>query len=380
MTAKLTDSRIQEFQLPLAKRWAIYRQRVKAANDDLKAAKDSYRANVQNLKAQKEKLVKEQGFTQSHAKAYVKPGIYGAKVALTQAKEGVANDKKEARKLIPPFHWFYQVVKFDGQYLLRPQGHALLSTIIVILIGIACQFFIDLPSFNFNGDQLGYILSQLFGPQEGASVIHTWDEWWGYMGNTAIPLLWETFLMMFIATAVGAILSIPFMIVCASNIVKNKGVIYGFRTLLNVIRTIPTIVFAIMGVAFFGYSMLAGIFAMVFFTMGIMIKIMYEYIETVDMHPYEACISAGATKPKAFVLAIFPQITPAYLSNVLYTFEINIRASVILGFVNAGGIGKEISDSITQYRYNQIGAILIPLFILVFILQLISNEVKKRTL
>ena len=200
------------------------------------------------------------------------------------------------------------------------------------------------------------------------------------MGNTAIPLIWDTFVMMFVATTIGAIVTIPFMILCATNIIKNRAVTSTMRVILNIIRTFPTVVLAIIGVAFFGISELAGIFAMIIFTAGIMIKIMFEFIETVNMNPYEASISTGASKPKAFVIAIVPQIIPQFLSNFLYTFEINIRASVVLGLVGAGGIGTEISNAVGMYQYNKIGAILVPLFILVFILQVISNEVKKRTM
>jgi phosphonate transport system permease protein len=98
------------------------------------------------------------------------------------------------------------------------------------------------------------------------------------------------------------------------------------------------------------------------------------------MHPYEAILSTGATKPKAFVTSIFPQIIPAFLSNVVYTFEINIRASIILGYVNAGGIGLEISERSSSYQWNCIGAILVALFLLVLVLQLFSNWLKRRTM
>ena len=138
-------------------------------------------------------------------------------------------------------------------------------------------------------------------------------------------------------------------------------------------------VLAVIGVAFFGIGTKAGIFAMVVFTMGIMIKLMYEKIETVDMHPFEAAMSTGGSKPKSFVTSIVPQILPDYFSNVIYTFEINIRASVILGFVNAGGIGKLIQEAMNNYEYNQIGAILIPLLILVWLLTWLSSVTRRVT-
>ena len=218
----------------------------------------------------------------------------------------------------------------------------------------------------------------MFRPDD-TMVIKTWTDWFSYMFNTAIPAIWKTFQMMFIATAIGSILAIPFMILCSENIVKHKSITRTFRVILNIIRTFPTMVLGVIGVAFFGIGTKAGIFAMVVFTMGIMIKLMYERIETVDMHPFEAAVSTGGSKPKAFVTSIAPQILPDYLSNVIYTFEINIRASVILGFVNAGGIGKLIQDAMNTYEYNQIGAILVPLLILVLVLTWFSSLARRVT-
>lgn len=378
MDKTLSGIEVSSFKLSFFERLEIYKKKKAEANKLVEDAKKEYKNTLEKIAAQKKSFL-EKGFSGSRAEAYVKPGIYSAKIALQQKKEEAKNIKRDALRLLPPFHWFYKVVDFEGHLLLKPRGHVLLSSLVVILIAVLCQFMLELDTAQFIPENLGVVLSQLFGPIN-IGTIKTWGDWWSYMGSVAIPAIWETVLMMFIATAVGAILTIPFMILCASNIVKSKAVVYTFRTLLNFLRTIPTVVLALIGVTFFGYSQLAGIFAMIFFTMGIMIKIMYEYIETVDMHPYEACISAGATKPKAFALAIAPQITPAFLSNTLYTFEINVRASVILGMVNAGGVGKLIQDSVATGMYNQIGAILVPLFVVVFVLQMISSEVRKRTL
>ena len=96
-------------------------------------------------------------------------------------------------------------------------------------------------------------------------------------------------------------------------------------------------------------------------------------------HPFSLEEIIEGEQDEICLKPVSPQIIPQFLSNYLYTFEINIRASVVLGLVGAGGIGTEISNAIGNYQYNKIGAILIPLFILVFVLQIISNEVKKRT-
>ena len=360
-------------------RYPAYKQKRSELMSQAQELKAQYKHDRSALLAQKAEKIHE-GMSKKQAKAYIGPSLVILKDRYASKKKELAMEGKTNRMVIFPFRLFYKPIAYNGSYLLKPQGASFVAFLIILAIFVFSLFFIEPEKAVFNPDQISAILSQLFGPQGGMSSIHTWGQWWAYMGTTAIPLIWETFMMMFVATVLGCILAIPFMILCSTNIIKNKGVTGASHVLLNIVRTFPTVVLAIIGVACFGISNLAGIFAMIIFTAGIMIKIMFEFIETVDMHPYEASISTGASKPQAFVVAIVPQIIPAFLSNALYTFEINIRASVVLGFVGAGGIGLEISNSMGLYKYNQIGAILLPLFILVVALQLLSNYVKKRTM
>ena len=373
------DPNYDRFISSKANRVSSYKER-KEKIKKLKQEKiSSYEANKEKLLKVKEEKRKE-GMTLKEAHYFVAPSLANLKNRHKNEIKEIKRLNKENRMVIFPFRLFYKPVVYNNNYLLKPQGSSIVVSIILLIIFGISFYFCDPSNAVFNLDELGYVFGQLFGPQGGTSSFETWGEWWGYIGNTAIPLIWDTFVMMFVATTIGAIVTIPFMILCSTNIIKNRAVTSTMRVILNIIRTFPTMVLAIIGVAFFGISELAGIFAMIIFTAGIMIKIMFEFIETVNMNPYEASVSTGASKPKAFVIAIVPQIIPQFLSNYLYTFEINIRASVVLGLVGAGGIGTEISNAIGNYQYNKIGAILIPLFILVFVLQIISNEVKKRTL
>lgn len=237
--------------------------------------------------------------------------------------------------------------------------------------------FIFLPMDNkIRFDKLGEIVSQLFVPSEWS--LKTRDAWWDYLWNVACFKIWQTVEMIFIATVFGTLLAVPFYMLASSNVMKNKVVNQIVRVLVNILRTIPTFVLAIIGAIFYGYSETAGVFAMTLFTFGIIFKLMYEYVETVDMNPFEVAISNGANRLQAYALAIHPQANPMFISNFIYTFEINIRASVVLGFVGAGGIGQLLSDAMESTQYDKIGAILIPLFIVVFVLQLISSYLRRK--
>lgn len=190
----------------------------------------------------------------------------------------------------------------------------------------------------------------------------------------------QTVEMIFVATVFGTLLAVPFYLLAASNITRSKAVNQLVRILVNIIRTIPTFVLAIIGAIFYGYSETAGVFAMTLFTFGIIFKLMYEYIETVDMNPFEVSISNGGTRLSAYALSIHPQVNPMFISNFIYTFEINIRASVVLGFVGAGGIGQLLSDAMEATQYDKIGAILIPLLVVVFVLQLVSTVTRRKAI
>ena len=247
--------------------------------------------------------------------------------------------------------------------------------LITLLVFISCYALIP-ASNNVQLSKLGDIISKLFVPSPWS--LKTYDAWWEYLFNTACFQIWRTVEMIFIATVIGTLLAVPFYILAASNIVKNKFVNNVVRVIVNILRTIPTYVLAIIGAIFFGYCETAGVFAVILFTFGIIFKLMYEYVETVDMNPFEVSLSNGANRLQSYSISIHPQVYPMFLSNFIYTFEINIRASVVLGFVGAGGIGQILSDAMDSTSYDKVGAILVPLFIVVFVLQLVSSYLRKK--
>lgn len=372
-------------------RYEIYKASFSDRKKEFSRLWKEERKTIHNLKEQKKQACEEikkrsskdisEGVDQKTARRLAKGELNTCRLRFNSKIAETKKELKDNRFMVEPFRWFYTPVHAGENILLKPQGKGIVASIILFAITVISFFFMQFERVRISGDSFLSMIGQMFGPQTiGLTNLTTWDLWLGYMWRTAVPLIWETFAMMFIATAIGAVFSLPFMVLCSRNIVTHKSINVVFRFLLNVLRTIPTPVLGIIGVACFGLGNVAGMFAMTLFTAGIIIKVMYEYIETVDMHPYEAILSTGATKPKAFITSVFPQILPVFLSNIIYTFEINIRASIILGYVNAGGIGKEINDAMNNFQYNKVGAILIPLLILVLVLQLFSNWLKRRTL
>ena len=139
---------------------------------------------------------------------------------------------------------------------------------------------------------------------------------WSYMNKIWRPLS-DTIKMSLLGSVVGAVLSIPFAMLASTNVVKNRVVVSVTRVFFSLVRTLPTLVIALVATYIWGLGTLAGTIAIGVFSFAYMGKILYEEIETVDMGSFEAMEAMGATKVRAFITAIIPQVMPSFLSNSL---------------------------------------------------------------
>ncbi|MFD2043870.1 phosphonate ABC transporter, permease protein PhnE [Ornithinibacillus salinisoli] len=198
---------------------------------------------------------------------------------------------------------------------------------------------------------------------------------------SVIPAIWpsmaQTIQMAIIATTFAAILTVPLALLAAHNIATFKPVYYITRTLLNILRTIPDIVLAVIFVGLFGIGLLPGILALIIFSLGILAKLISETIESVDMNPLEAMRASGGNSLQVIYYGLVPQVLPQFTSFVLYVFEINIRASVVLGLVGAGGIGRVLDQQLGFYNYPNAMSIIIVIFVVVLVIEYISNKLRE---
>jgi phosphonate transport system permease protein len=189
--------------------------------------------------------------------------------------------------------------------------------------------------------------------------------------------LFQTIQMAIIATTIAAIITVPLAILSAQNVTTFKPLYVGTRTLLNLLRTIPDLVLAVIFVGLFGIGIFPGILALIVFSLGILAKLISETIESVDMNPLEAMRASGANTLQMIYYGLVPQIAPQYTSLVLYVFEINIRASVVLGYVGAGGIGLVLNQQIGFYNYPNAMAVIIMIFVVVLVIEYVSNKLRE---
>ena len=255
----------------------------------------------------------------------------------------------------------------NGHTVERPRSRTpwiLLLFTIVVIISIRATGF-NLSTIITRIKELTVILSKIFHPN------------FKYFSKVISPLI-ETIQMSIVGTIIGSLIGLPLSILASSNINKNKPILLVCRFILSVLRSIPTLIYAYIFALIFSLGSLAGTVAIAVFTIGIVAKMLYESIETIDMGPYEAMQSFGASTLQSFWSACMPQILPTYLADCLYCFEINVRASSILGYVGAGGLGILIRERTGLRAYSDLGMILITLFVVVWLIDMINDYLRSK--
>ncbi|MFO8069164.1 MAG: phosphonate ABC transporter, permease protein PhnE, partial [Alkalibacterium sp.] len=189
---------------------------------------------------------------------------------------------------------------------------------------------------------------------------------WSYF-STSFEYLVETWNIALLSTTFASIVALPLTFLASNNINKNPFYYRLVRTLLNFLRTIPDIILAILVVAFIGMGAVSGIVALTIFTSGILAKMLSETTEGIDKGPLDAIMASGGNKLQIIRYGVIPQILPYYASYTLYVLEINVKVSVVLGFIGAGGIGQLLNRNMKFFRYDRLSMILLVLFVTITI-------------
>jgi len=200
---------------------------------------------------------------------------------------------------------------------------------------------------------------------------------WDYISQLWSPLI-ATIKMSLFGSLLGSLSALPLAILAASNINGMKWLSITMKFVLSLLRTLPTLVVALIATFVFGLGTMAGTVAIFLFSIAYVGKLLYEQIENANMDAYEAMQAMGLTTVQSFRYAIFPQVLPNYLSTALFCFEGNVRYAAILGYVGAGGIGLMLNESLGWRNYSNVGMILIMLVVTVYIIETISEYCRKK--
>ena len=269
--------------------------------------------------------------------------------------------------------WFDKIFKpqvitlANGHSTIRPRSRA---PLILLLLAVVIVLSLRMTGFSLavvvtKFDKLLDLFVKLFHPK------------WSFFEKVTRPLV-DTIKMSILGTVIGCLLALPVSVLASTNIDKSRVIVSVLRFILALIRTLPTLVIALVCALVFGLGTFAGTLAISVFTFGIVAKMLYESIETIDMGPFEAMEAMGANKFQAFWSACVPQILPVYLSHSLYCFEMNVRASAILGYVGAGGLGITINERIGWRDYEGLGMVLLTLFVVVVAIEFLSEYLRGK--
>ncbi|MDR3240672.1 MAG: phosphonate ABC transporter, permease protein PhnE [Lactobacillaceae bacterium] len=199
---------------------------------------------------------------------------------------------------------------------------------------------------------------------------------WSYVAVIIQPIF-QTIQMAIVGTVIGTIVAIPFSLLAARNLVKNVVMRRLIRFVLNLVRALPDLLLGALFVAIVGIGSMAGVGALAVFSFGMVSKLFYEAIETIDEGPLDALKATGANSIQVIMFAVIPQVFNQFLSYFLYTLEINVRASTILGYLGAGGVGLFLSQTMSMFRYDRTIIVILAILVVVVVVDGVSNRARE---
>lgn len=211
-------------------------------------------------------------------------------------------------------------------------------------------------------------------------TVEAWESGWKFFSHIVhyFPELLSTVNMAFFSTFVGFCFAAILSCFASKNIVKNQAVVTFTRRMLDLFRSFPELVIAMVLLFLMGKNLLPAVIAITIHTTGALGKLFSEAIENIDQKPLDGLESVGATWTQKVRFGVFPQVMPLFFSYSLLRLEINVRASTILGFVGAGGIGEAL-NAVIQWRHgDQVMAIMTLLIATIIAFDYLSEWLRGK--
>ena len=224
-------------------------------------------------------------------------------------------------------------------------------------------------------------------PRSGSFIVKSysalsWDNFWHdlkdwYWGfGKWLDALLVSLMMAFTATVVGTTVGGLLSFVASRNLSKNYWLYFVTRRILEIARTVPDIVWALIFIYPFGVGPLAGVLALIVHTTGAQGKLFSEVNENVDDKPIEGIRASGGDWFEEIRFAVVPQVLPNFISYTFWRLALNVQAATVMGFVSAGGIGYELITAIRLLYFLDVGAILLMIIGTVFLIDMASERLR----
>jgi phosphonate transport system permease protein len=254
----------------------------------------------------------------------------------------------------------------------------------VILLGLAAYFFVDLAGdwgrlSGGWGNLRRFFAESLWPPNWSVLEAQSYpvcDATFEFTCSVAWIGMWETIKIAFVATVIGFLVALPLSVLAASNLSPIE-IALPVRILLAGMRSLPSIIWAVLFMIIFDIGALAGIFAMSFYTVGYLGKLQFESMEGIKNAPLEAAKAMGMSRSETAWLVAIPESANNLLSHVLFMFEYNVRHGTVIGLVGAGGIGLYINTYLKLAQYDKVVALLLVVFVVVVLIDAVSMVVRS---
>jgi len=260
----------------------------------------------------------------------------------------------------------------EAMYKNRPKRWWLYTLIVLLFAALLgwSSGAIDYNGIASKGSEVAYgIIHGIFHPDTDLLFTFSVD---------GVPyLLLETVAIAILGTLIGGLLAVPFSFLASENIMP-KWAAFIVRALILLIRTIPSLVWALVWIRVTGPGPFCGVVTQSICSIGMISKMYINAIEDLDKRVLESLDAAGCTTFQKIRYGILPQLYANFVSTIIYRFDINIKDATTLGIVGAGGIGAALIQCINSRRWNMVGAFLFGMIILMLIIDFFSTRVRKR--
>jgi len=237
---------------------------------------------------------------------------------------------------------------------------------------------ISLANLIGEADKAARIWKGLFNPNFDALI----QDYGKPLNDSILGALIETLFMALLATVFGAVLAFPASFLGARNIMQGSkirmAIFWIVRGFFNVFRSIESILWAMIFAIWVGWGPFAGTLALMLHTIAALGKLYSEQAESIDHGPVEAVQSAGGGRIQMIRHAVIPQIIPPYLAFTLYRWEINLRMATVISLVGGGGIGRLLFYFKRELDWSRVGAVVISIAVIVWVLDYVSGRVRER--
>ena len=247
----------------------------------------------------------------------------------------------------------------------------------IVAAGLAAKF--DLMTLVRGLPRTTDFLVKLVPPIAAGTFVHDMGEWYWDIRKWMDSLL-NTLLMAYLATVLGTIIGGFMSFFAARNLARHYVVYWLTRRVLEIARTVPDIVWALLFIIAFGIGPMAGILAITVHTIGAQGKLFAEVNENISTLPIDGIRAAGGNWFEEMRFAVLPQVTPNYMSYTFWRLELNVRSATIVGFVGAGGIGHDLFTSIQLLYFADAGAILLIIVATIMLIDMLSEKLRHSAI